>query len=210
MSNAPYRMRFAIERIANAAPRLMNPSSIASGTGLAVDGSSVLCTIGAGATAATSACAGGGVTTSASCASSPVGLMAIIGARLSSITIGSTADLIGSATSRGSSTGVNRTGVLVALANSIAFAFSLDEFLAPIAARVKPGAQHFRLACRSLAERNHCLVSRLKAVVRNSENCKRRRWFRPCQRFERCGDRTGQSRILNTYVPAGSMPHPGR
>src|SRR5690348_13755067 len=104
-----------------APPRARNPSNAIIGNALAVAGS-ILSASAAGVDA-TSVWAGGGVTTSATCTSSPVGLMAMMGARLSSTTMGASADLIGSAISRGISAGVNKTGTLVALASSIAFDF---------------------------------------------------------------------------------------
>ena len=82
-------------RSAKAPARASSPSSPISGNVLAVAGSA--CSA-AGASRCFSQ-AGGGVTTSASCTSSPVGWIAMIGARFSSTTTGASADLIGSATS---------------------------------------------------------------------------------------------------------------
>src|ERR1035437_1563103 len=122
-----YWKRFSATRKAKAPPRARSPNNAISGNRLAVAGSVFpSAIIGAAATtgaATTSVSAGGGVTTSASCTSSPVGLTAMIGALLNCATIGASTDLIGSATSRGSSTGVYRTGVLEALASIIALAF---------------------------------------------------------------------------------------
>src|ERR1017187_10303693 len=97
----------------------MSPNNAISGNRLAVEGRVCSATTGASATTST----GGGVTTSASCTSSPVGLAAMIGAALNCATTGSSPDLMGSAISRGSSAGVNRTGMLLALASAIALAF---------------------------------------------------------------------------------------
>src|ERR1035437_8701900 len=127
ISTNAYWKRFSATRKARAPPRARSPNNAIRGNRLAVAGSVFSSAIiGAASTtgaAATSVSAGGGVTTSASCTSSPVGLTAMIGALLNCATIGASTDLIGSATSRGSSTGVYRTGVLEALASIIALAF---------------------------------------------------------------------------------------
>src|ERR1039458_1596143 len=102
-----------------APPSVMSPNNAISGNRLAVEGR-VFATTGASAITSTG---GGGVTTSASCTSSPVGLAAMIGAALNWATTGWSVDLMGSATSRGSSAGVNRTGMLLALAIAMALAF---------------------------------------------------------------------------------------
>src|SRR5579864_9131714 len=106
--------------MARAALSASSPNNPMSGNGLAVLGSA-----GSSAVTATvsATSAGGGVTTSANRTSSPVGLMAMIGASFNCTTTGSSTDLIGSATSRGISTAVKSTGVFVALASSMALAF---------------------------------------------------------------------------------------
>src|ERR1039458_251869 len=85
-----------------APPSVRSPNNAISGNRLAVEGRVFSTTTGASATTSTG---GGGVTTSASCTSSPVGLAAMTGAALNWATTGSSADLMGSATSRGSSAG---------------------------------------------------------------------------------------------------------
>src|SRR5689334_19056021 len=110
-------MRVAAVRSTKAPQSARIPNIAIVGTGLPVLGSDFTGSF------ALALITGGGVTATASCTSSPVGLMAIIGARFSSTTTGASAVLIGSATSTGSSTAVNRTGTFVLLASSIAFAF---------------------------------------------------------------------------------------
>src|ERR1700693_3126195 len=102
--------------MAKAALSASNPNSPISGNGLAVFGSS------AGSATVDATSAGGGVTTSATCTASPVGWMAMIGACFNCTTTGSSAVTMGAATSKGISTSVKSTGVLVALASSMALA----------------------------------------------------------------------------------------
>src|ERR1035441_2223650 len=104
-----------------APPSVMSPNNAISGNRLAVEGRVFSTTTGA-ASAITST-GGGGVTTSASCTSSPLGLAAMIGAALNWARTGAAADLGVWAMWRGSSAGVNRTGMLLALAIAIALAF---------------------------------------------------------------------------------------
>src|SRR5581483_6659498 len=106
--------------MAKAPQRAINPNSPIIGNVLPVAGS----VVAAGVLATcVSARAGGGVTTSTSCTSSPVGLIAMIGAWRSCIRTGGSASLAGSVTSTGISTAAKRIGVLVILASSIALAF---------------------------------------------------------------------------------------
>jgi hypothetical protein len=50
------------------------------------------------------------------------------------------------------------------------FCLRVDEFLAPISARVEPCAQRFRLARRSFSKCDHGLVGGFEAIVRDSQN----------------------------------------
>src|SRR3954468_9923282 len=90
-SATDYSIRFAAVRSAKAPNRASIPNIAIIGSGLAVPGS-----VFAGSLFAVAVITGGGVTATASCTSSPVGRIAIIGARLSSTINGASADLIGS------------------------------------------------------------------------------------------------------------------
>src|ERR1700734_2940274 len=47
---------------------------------------------------------------------------------------------------------------------------TVDEFLAKVSAGIEPGVQRFRLAGRSLGEREYSLPGGFQAIVRNGQN----------------------------------------